>query len=219
MTTAEQKTTIFTKTIDSGGNICYNVEYKYNCFGEVIEEKATDNAGKVFRLNNYGYSYGETDGQKCRITTVTSKIKNGHERVVKKYTDAYGLALKATAKGGNDEYSVSNSYDSCGVLKSAADANGSVTSFGYDYNGRQISETDASGKTKTNTYNTYGYMTTATDFMGNATSYTYDSLGRTVEVTSPMSGSESMKTQTFYDAAGDKAKGWLFVYCRLVLHI
>ena len=194
------------KTIDSGDNSCYNLEYKYNCFGEVIEEKVTDNAGKVFRLNNYGYSYGETDGQKCRVTTTTSKIRGEHNRVVTKYADAWGLLVKATAKGGNDEYSVKNTYDSCGVLKSATDANGNVTSFGYDYNGRQISETNAAGKTKSCTYNIYGYMTTSTDFMGNVTNYSYDNLGRVTETVSPMSDSENMKTQTFYNAAGDKAK-------------
>lgn len=59
----DKKTTIFTKTIDSGDNLCYNVEYKYNCFGEVIEEKATDNTGKVYRQNNYDYSFGQAEGQ------------------------------------------------------------------------------------------------------------------------------------------------------------
>ena len=194
------------KTLDSGDNSCYNVEYKYNCFGEVIEEKATDNTGKVYRQNNYDYSFGEAEGKMCRVTTTTSKIKNEHNRVVTKYTDAWGLLVKATAKGGNDEYSVKNTYDSCGVLKSSTDANGNVTSFGYDYNSRQISETNAAGKTKGCTYNIYGYMTTSTDFMGNVTNYSYDNLGRVTETIAPMSDSENMKTQTFYNAAGDKAK-------------
>ena len=194
------------KTLDSGDNSCYNVEYKYNCFGEVIEEKATDNTGKVYRQNNYDYSFGQAEGKMCRVTTTTSKVRNEHDRVVTKYADAWGLLVKATAKGGNDEYSVKNTYDSCGVLKSSTDANGNVTSFGYDYNSRQISETNAAGKTKSCTYNIYGYMTTSTDFMGNVTNYSYDNLGRVTETIAPMSDSENMKTQTFYNAAGDKAK-------------
>ncbi len=196
------------KTVAGSNDMCYNVKYKYNCFGEVIEEKAADNTGKVYRQNNYDYSFGEAEGKMCRVTTTTSKFKlnNDHCRVVKKYTDAWGLLVKATAKGGNDEYSVKNTYDSCGVLKSATDANGNITSFGYDYNGRQISETNAAGKTKSCTYNIYGYMTASTDFMGNVTNYSYDNLGRVTETAAPMSDSENMKTQTFYNVAGDKAK-------------
>ena len=76
------------------------------------------------------------------------------------------------------------------------DANGKVTSYGYDDADRLTSVTDAGGNLTVYGYDTENNMVNITDASNHATGFTYDALGRVTQVTFPSTLSESYS----YDA-------------------
>ncbi len=96
-------------------------------------------------------------------------------------------------------------YDTFGDVAETDDANGKVTTSGYDADGRQVSQTlppyTPPGGTpvtavSTTVYDGDGLVTSATDALGNVTRYGYDQLGDQVTVTAP----DGSVTTTAYDA-------------------
>ncbi len=98
-------------------------------------------------------------------------------------------------------------FDTFGDVAETQDADGNVTSYGYDADGRQVSDTlppytppGGSPVTSVSTavYDGDGLVTSVTDGLGNVTRYGYDQLGDQVSVTAPNGG----VTVTGYDADG-----------------
>ena len=101
-------------------------------------------------------------------------------------------------------------YDTFGDTTESEDADGNVTTYGYDGDGRQNSETLPSytppGATSpitasySKTYNGLGQVTSAKDAAGNTTQSTYDQLGDLTSETAPDNG----VTNYTYDTNGDQ---------------
>ncbi|MEW4454588.1 RHS repeat-associated core domain-containing protein [Bremerella sp. JC817] len=100
-----------------------------------------------------------------------------------------------------------------GMVESVTAADGMVTEYVYDVNGRRTSTTYAVGTadeaSTSTTYDSDGNMLTQTDELGNTTTYTYDDLGRQLTITSadpdgagPLSATVTTYT---YNAQGKKA--------------
>ena len=100
-------------------------------------------------------------------------------------------------------------YDTFGAPTEMSDANGNVTTAGYDASGRQVSLTLPSytlpGTTTTitpvghRTYDPVGNLLTSTDALNHTVTNTYDQLGRMITTTTPNNG----VTQRSYDLNGD----------------
>jgi RHS repeat-associated protein len=100
-------------------------------------------------------------------------------------------------------------YNTFGEVTESKDPDGNVTTYAYDADGRQVSQTLPSytppggsapvSGTSTTTYNTLGQVTAQTDPLGNTTHYTYDQLGDRTGQTDPGGG----VTTTAYDADGE----------------
>ena len=143
--------------------------------------------------------------------------------------DALGRVLTIVAPAGNvsgadpARYTTTYSYNTAGRLLSTSVADGTkplVTTWAYDLDGRQLTETDPAGHTTTYTSDLAGEPTktkrpdgsvlmtsywpdgvvhTQTDGAGNVTSYAEDSLGQTVSRTDPLGHTTSYT----YDGVGD----------------
>ncbi len=74
--------------------------------------------------------------------------------------------------------STTNTYDAAGNLTQTEDADGNVTTFSYDADERQITNTDPFGHTTTNAYNAVGLLTDTTDRLGRQIQYLYDADNR-----------------------------------------
>ncbi|HET9082145.1 MAG TPA: LamG-like jellyroll fold domain-containing protein, partial [Trebonia sp.] len=100
-------------------------------------------------------------------------------------------------------------YDTFGETAETEDADGNVTVYGYDADGRPVSKTlppytPPGGSTAvtavdTTAYDPDGLVTSTTDGLGNTTKYAYDQLGDQVSVTAP----DGSVTATAYDADGE----------------
>lgn len=100
-------------------------------------------------------------------------------------------------------------YDTFGSVSEVSDPNGNTTTYGYDAEGRPVTETlpgyTPPDGTQTVTavarqaYNGLGQVTEATDPLGHTTGYAYDQLGDPVSVTAP----NGAVTHTTYDLAGE----------------
>ncbi len=104
----------------------------------------------------------------------------------------------------------STGYDTFGDVAETQDPDGNVTTYAYDADGRQVSETrppytppgasSAINGTSTTQYNSLGEVTAQTDPDGNTTQYSYDQLGDQTGQTDPDGG----VTTTAYDADGEQ---------------
>ena len=99
-------------------------------------------------------------------------------------------------------------YDTFGDVAETDDANGKVTTSGYDADSRPVSETlppytppggSPVTAVSTTVYDGDGLVTSATDALGNITRYGYDQLGDQVTATAP----DTSVTTTAYDAKGE----------------
>jgi RHS repeat-associated protein len=101
-------------------------------------------------------------------------------------------------------------YDTFGDQTQTSDAGGNVTTYAYDQDGQQVSQTNPSytppgsstpvNGTTTMTYNSLGEQTSQTDPLGNTATYGYDQLGDQTSQTGPGGG---VTTYT-YDPAGQQ---------------
>ena len=100
-------------------------------------------------------------------------------------------------------------YDTFGDTAETQDPDGNVTTYGYDADGRQVSETlppytppggsSAITAVDTTAYDGDGNVTSATDGLDNTTTYGYDQQGNQVTVTDP----DHSVTTTAYDTDGE----------------
>ena len=101
-------------------------------------------------------------------------------------------------------------YDTFGEAAEAQDPDGDVTSYAYDADGRQVTQTlpgytqpggsSPVNGTSTTTYNALGQVTAQEDADGNTTRYSYDQLGDRTGQTDPGGG----VTTASYDADGEQ---------------
>jgi RHS repeat-associated protein len=101
-------------------------------------------------------------------------------------------------------------YDTFGDTAESEDADGNVTTYGYDADGREVSETlppytppgssSAITATDTKSYDGLGQLTSATDALNNTTKYAYDQLGDLTSETAPDGSAASYA----YDADGEQ---------------
>ncbi len=103
---------------------------------------------------------------------------------------------------------LSNTFDSNGLVLSSTDELGHVASFTYDAGNNVAAESaqlDSSTTVTTSyTYTSFGEPLTVTDPLGNVTTNTYDSKGNLLTVTSPVpsTGVSASVTQFDYDSKG-----------------
>jgi RHS repeat-associated protein len=99
-------------------------------------------------------------------------------------------------------------YNTFGDVTETEDANGDVTTSGYDADSRQVSKTlpaytppggSPITSVSTTVYDGDGLVTSATDGLGNVTRYGYDQLGDQVTETAP----DGSVTTTAYDTDGE----------------
>ena len=99
-------------------------------------------------------------------------------------------------------------YDTFGEATETEDANGNVTTSGYDADGRPVAQTlppytppggSPITAVSTTVYDGNGLVTSETDALGNITRYGYDQLGDQVTATAP----DNSVTTTAYDAKGE----------------
>ena len=93
---------------------------------------------------------------------------------------------------------VSTALTSLGTPVSATDANGRITTFQYDANGRLTKTTHPDGSTQLQTWDALGRRASLTNEEGQTTTFGYDGLGRLVSVAG-LAGSASYT----YDQAGN----------------
>ncbi|MGD0557188.1 MAG: LamG-like jellyroll fold domain-containing protein, partial [Streptosporangiaceae bacterium] len=118
-----------------------------------------------------------------------------------------------TAAGGDTTVTADpetlTGYDTFGDTTETENADGGVTTYGYDADGRETSETlpsytppgssSAITASYSKTYNDLGEVSSATDALGNETSYGYDQLGDLTGETTPAG-----TTSWTYDTNGDQ---------------
>ncbi|HUN33682.1 MAG TPA: LamG-like jellyroll fold domain-containing protein [Trebonia sp.] len=125
----------------------------------------------------------------------------------------YGDAVDEETDGGTpvSSYAVTKTgYDTFGDVAETDDADGNITTYGYDADGRQTLETDPSytqpstgdviTPQSSQVYNSLGEVTSATDPDGNKTTSTYDQLGDLTSQQAPDGG----VTNYTYDLDGDQ---------------
>jgi RHS repeat-associated protein len=119
----------------------------------------------------------------------------------------------ATQTGGGTpvmaQPAITTGYNTFGEVTESKDPDSNVTTYAYDPDGRQVSQTLPSytqpggstpvSGTSTTTYNALGQVTAQTDPLGNTTHYSYDQLGDRTGQTDPGGG----VTTTAYDADGE----------------
>jgi RHS repeat-associated protein len=99
-------------------------------------------------------------------------------------------------------------YDGIGRVARTIDARGTITGFNYDTAGRRLAVTNAVGITGLQSVSSYGYdangnQITFTDAMNHVTTNVFDMLNRQVQVKYP----DGTTNSTGYDAAGRRVAG------------
>jgi YD repeat-containing protein len=109
--------------------------------------------------------------------------------------------------GTSDVYpETTYAYDVNGNETSQTDANGNVTHYTYDENGNMLTETLPNGESESCKYNQFGQVATQTDFDGNVATYTYYTsgvnAGKEEEVVYTGSGKTTQTVTYTYDNLG-----------------
>ncbi|MBF0231601.1 MAG: RHS repeat protein [Desulfamplus sp.] len=189
----------WSKSIDSRG---VAIEYRYNRFGKVTEEK--DGEGNITR-----YEYDDAG----RLTA-TFGPSGEVQRFI--YDEQGRLEQTIDPKGQTQSYK----YDQNGRLIEWVDLAGAVWKRKYDTNGQLIEATDPLGHTTTYRnneqglpieiqdpagnsrffeWNREGRLISETDTLGNKTGYEYDRFGNIVRIVAP----DNTETRYQYDALGN----------------
>ena len=208
-----------------------------NASGEVLTSVETDAASDTPVQRGYSYDatgdkltqlvYGSSSGT---LTTAWTYDTRGEQEtmtdpgtnVTSYVTDASGLVtetiepvITVTAAGGATSTlspATLTGYDTYGDVAETEDADGNITSFGYDADGRKTGETlpsysppDGTGTitpSKAWTYTAGGQVHTATVQQGTAaspqaatTTYAYDQLGDQVQQVNPAINEQGTMTQ------------------------
>ena len=194
-----------------------------DALGNILEAHSYDPQGRAITsekqngVDRYSFDYlsetetAVTDGL-GRVTKYTFDKSKGRHVV----TRVEGLC---SCGGGGASQVQTWQYDDHLNVTSMTDALNHVTSFTYDANGNQLTETDPTG-TVNYTYNGFGEMLTRTNQLGGITTNVYDVLGNLQTTTNALGKTTSLtydghglplsvtdargKIATFtYDAAGN----------------
>ncbi len=116
--------------------------------------------------------------------------------------------VEVTVNGTKTVYGNTYDYNDDGRLVSMRDfksnRNDYITAqYGYDAAGRQISETNGIGQTKTTSYDSAGRVASETGFDGKTTTYTYNDHGQVIKTTKPFESGSMSETRQYYDVRGN----------------
>jgi RHS repeat-associated protein len=95
--------------------------------------------------------------------------------------------------------SKSYTYDALDRQISSTDALGRTTSYAYDQLNRQVATIDPLGQTKSVGYDAVDNIVGLTDKLGQLTAFTYDALNRRTKITDPLGNAQT----TVYDSVGN----------------
>ena len=174
-----------TSTRDENGNI---TNYGYDEVGN--KTSTTDPLG-----NSTTYTY-DAQGNMLSITdalgNTTSYEYNKLNQVVKttyadgtttqEFKNISGLPSKRVDEKGEETLYDYNTSSTIPLLKSVTLANGTVTNYTYDTQGRKTAQIDALENTTSYTYTNIGELKTETLPMDESKTYTYDSYGKQTQL-------------------------------------
>jgi RHS repeat-associated protein len=199
---------VVTQTL-SGGGVTQTTTMTYNAMDEELSQTVDNTGGNLttaYVRDERGLVISETDPDG---NTATYENDEAGRTVV-----TTGPAV--AAQTGNGAAAVTAApvttvgYDTFGNETQTEDAEGNVTTYGYDADGQQVSVTSPSytppgsstpaNPTSTTTYDTLGQVSSETDALGNTTTYGYDQLGDETSETDPGGG---VTTYT-YGPAGEQ---------------
>ena len=146
---------------DANGN---TVSYEYDALGRKIKTVYPDGTYSTVKYNNLGQKIEETDA-----ASLTTKFE---------YNDAGQLSAVIKSEVNGEIPRWEYSYNQYGQRTSIKNPKGNITTFTYDYAGRQLSRTLPMGQKETAEYNTFAQLVKQTDFKGQSVEHIYDSLGR-----------------------------------------
>ena len=146
------------------------------------------------------YEYDETLNKPVRYTnpqgTVTAMEYNSQgditklvlaqglpeQRIASWTYDTLGQPIQITYGDGQDQITLTQSYDEDGNVNSITDANGNTYQYIYNKLGMMTSVTNPLGNVWTMEYNDAGYPVSSTDPLNLTVHYTTDALGRITQV-------------------------------------
>ncbi|AKU20338.1 DUF4214 domain-containing protein [Massilia sp. NR 4-1] len=150
------------------------VRYEYDQRGLLASQ--TDAEGFVTRLH-YD-AFGQLDLR-------TTQIQDGRSVTDTLAYNRRGQLTDAVSDAGGANLAVHTDYDAFGRPEKRRDANGNVTSFGYDKLGRQVSVQLPLGPATTATYDAFDRVLTQTDANGQTTRTEYNTQERSLTLTTP----------------------------------
>jgi RHS repeat-associated protein len=193
----------------SGGGVTQTTTMTYNAIDEELSQTVDNTGGNLtttYVRDERGLVTSETNADG---NTSTYENDEAGRTVV-----TIGPAVAAQSGNGSPAVSANPvttvGYDTFGDETQTEDADGNVTTYAYDADGRNVSVTSPSytpsgsstpvNPTSTTAYNHVGQVSSETDALGNTTTYGYDQLGDETSEQDPGGG---VTTYT-YDPAGQQ---------------
>lgn len=174
----------------------------YDSAGRKLTESVTA-GGTTYALTQYGYdpanraacvavrmnpaAYGSLPASGCSLGTAGT---SGPDRITRTVADQAGRTVSEQEGYGTGDvaYSARASYTANGKVATATDANGNVTSYGYDAYDRGTTVTYPGGSYEQLTINAGGQVTNRRLRDNNNIAFGYDALGRLTSQTRPAIG-------------------------------
>ncbi|MGO4502617.1 putative Ig domain-containing protein [Dyella sp. 2YAF14] len=173
--------------------------YSYTLDGQV----AGTIDGLGYQTANIYNAFGDLIQQQQQLSTPWSGLTAGNSTTTTYTYDARGERTGETDGVGTAvARTTSMTYDAFGRVISAADARGSVITYGYDNLGRQVSVSQTvqgAARTTHTTYDAFDRVVNQTDALGNSTIYQYDLANHKTIMTT----ADGVTVTTVRDAYGD----------------
>ncbi|NUS16386.1 MAG: hypothetical protein HOY69_34165 [Streptomyces sp.] len=204
----------------TGGGTTEQTDQAYDTLDDVLSTTVHDGTGTLVTTHAYD--------QRGALTATTDPRGNVAGATPADYTTAYGTdqagrltqitgpTVNAESGGGAPEPThpiTLQGYDTFGEQTSLDDADGDITTYTYDADGRQSAisapaytapgSSTSITPTVTALHDALGHVTDVTDGRQNTTHYTYDQLGDLTEVRRPAVDGSSPTTHTTYDTDGE----------------
>jgi RHS repeat-associated protein len=197
-------------------------------FGRLIQRSPAVYENTAFAYTNTAFPHNITSIIDPRGVVASRYEYDASGRLTKQY-DAFGRFSIFTYDTVNHRQIATDrlgkttvqNFTPSGLIASLQDANGGVTSYAYDSQGRKIAETNALGRVtsyaydsndqligvttpigsaSSATYNSFGEPLVTTDDLGNSTTNTYDDNGNLLFVTNAL----NIATAYGYDSQGNR---------------
>jgi RHS repeat-associated protein len=169
-----------------------------DALANIIEQHEYDGQGRAISSQKHGgverYTLNYVSATQTDVTDALNRVtKYFFRRVQARYVVH---RVEGLCSCGGAQIQTWNYNDQVNVA-SQTNALNNVTSYTYDANGNQLTETDATG-TVTYSYNSFGQVLTRTNQINGVTTNTYNAQGNLLTTTDPLN-----KTTTFaYDYRG-----------------